>query len=457
MPNAEGVAGAHLVRYGTAADQKYLLGDFLGTYDQLVINANMVAHMPSALASLVTQKMQRKPYFIDPQTHAFQHGRTHLESSTTGEIKRSIRDLVEAYGQPIEQPVLERGEAVLPTDFSEDDVQDGFCERVLDFQESRLRTEVKDSDVSKYYEFLEEEGIAEGIGVVRPSLLVAPYFYLDARNARRWLPVNQALAAKSIAKGVSRGLPVGVQVVISRDVLATPRVLDDVVNHYSGLAPAAFLIWVSDMPEDDASESVLTGFIHLVGALGKSAPVVNLYGGYFSIALMRTGKLPQLTAVTHSLEYGESRDVVPVGGGIPVAKFYLPNLHSRLATRDALRAIRALDGFTNRETFLNTICGCAECQSIIVNQPERDFGTYGVTVSKSVKGRGGRLIAREYPTNETKDHCVRHYMWAKQREYAGSVSVESVVAALRDVYARLARVLPDSVAHCEVWANVLEA
>jgi hypothetical protein len=457
MPNADGIAGAHLVRYGTAADQKYLLGDFLGTYDQLVINANMVAHMPSALASLVTQKMQRKPFFIDPQTHAFQHGPSHLESSTTGEIKRSIRDLVQAYGAPIERPVLERGEAVLPADFAPDDVQDGFCDRVLDFQESRLHAEVKDSEVSKYYEFLEEEGIAEGLGAVRPSLLVAPYFYLEARNAQRWLPVNEALAERSIAKGVNRGLPVAVQVVISRDVLATRRVLEAVVNHYSRIAPAAFLVWVSDMAEDDTSEGVLTGFIDLVRALGASAPVINLYGGYFSIALMRTGKVPELAAVTHSLEYGESRDVVPVGGGIPVAKFYLPKIHSRLATRDALRAIRVLGGFASRETFLGTICPCAECQSIIGNDPERDFATYGVTVTKSVKGRGGRLVAREYPTTGTKEHCVRHYMWAKEREYADAVSVESVVADLRDAYSQLARVLPDSVAHCEVWANVLDA
>src|SRR5229473_8351096 len=220
MPSASGIAGPHLVRYGTAADQKFLLGDFLTTYDQLVINANMVAHMPSALASLVTQKMRQKPYFIDPQTHAFQHEPAYLESSATGKIKRSIRDLVDAYGDPIVRPVLQHGEAILPHDFGVD-VQDGFCDRVLDFQENRLRSQIKDSDVSKYYEFLEEEGIAEGMDAVRPSLLVAPYFFLEARTARKWMPVNIALAQRSIKKGVGRGLPVAVQVVISRDLLAS--------------------------------------------------------------------------------------------------------------------------------------------------------------------------------------------------------------------------------------------
>ncbi len=51
----------HLIRYGIAADQKYLLGEFLDTYDQLVINAAMVAHQPSALAMLITQRAKNKP------------------------------------------------------------------------------------------------------------------------------------------------------------------------------------------------------------------------------------------------------------------------------------------------------------------------------------------------------------------------------------------------------------
>ena len=47
MPRRSPVAGFHLVRYGIAADQRFLLGDLLDTYDQLVINATIVAHMPA--------------------------------------------------------------------------------------------------------------------------------------------------------------------------------------------------------------------------------------------------------------------------------------------------------------------------------------------------------------------------------------------------------------------------
>jgi hypothetical protein len=449
--SAEGIAGPHIVRYGTAADQKFLTGEFAETYDQLVINANMVAHMPSALATLITQKAN-KPFFIDPQTHAFQHASTHLASPKTGEIRRSIRKLVEAYGDPVQGPVL-RSESVLPSDFEDAPTREAFCERVLAFQESSLKGEVEESGDAKYYQFLEEEGLAASFGAMSPSLLVAPYFYLDERTGRDWVPVNVACAEHCIAGSVKRGLPVAVQVVLSQDVLRS-GLLQEVVQAYSVLRPAAFLVWVDGLAEDEASVELLRAQVDLFEQLGAAAPVINLYGGYFSVALMHTKRLSSLVAVTHSLEYGESRSVVPVGGGVPVAKFYLPVLHSRLVIRDAVRSIKVLGGFASRDQYLATICNCAECGSIIRQHPEDDFGAYGVTKSKVVRGRNG-MITREYPTTETKEHCVRHYMWVKQQEYAETADVAATCATLTSVGNTLRRALGAGVAHCQVWATVL--
>jgi hypothetical protein len=449
---ADGIAGPHIVRYGTAADQRFLTGEFADTYDQLIINANMVAHMPSALATLITQKTN-KPFFIDPQTHAFQHASTHLASQKTGGIRRSIRRLVEAYGDPVEGPVL-RSESVLPTDFANASSRDDFCDRVLAFQESTLKSEVEESNDAKYYQFLEEEGLAASFGTMRPSLLVAPYFYLDERTGKAWLPVNIACAEYCLQVGAKRNVPIALQVVVSQDVLRS-GLLKPIVDAYSTLRPAAFLVWVDGLAEDEGSEELLRAQVGLFEQLGRAAPVVNLYGGYFSVALMHTGRLSSLVAVTHSLEYGESRSVVPVGGGVPVAKFYLPALHSRLVIRDAVRAIKVLGGFSSRTKYFDTICRCAECEQVIQQNPEADFGAYGVTNAKIVRGRGG-MVTREYPTTETKEHCVRHYMWVKQQEYQETADIGKTCTALGDVGAKLRRALGDSgVAHCGVWATVL--
>ena len=125
-----GIKGTHLVRYGTAADQKYLLHDFLNTYDQLVINAKMVAHMPTALASFVTTRAQNKPYFIDPQTYIFQHDIDYLISSgKKGGIKKSICKLLEKYGNPVKS-CIEKNTPVLPKDFRTSSIRKNFCEKL---------------------------------------------------------------------------------------------------------------------------------------------------------------------------------------------------------------------------------------------------------------------------------------------------------------------------------------
>lgn len=98
--NDKTIIGRHIIRYGIAADQKYLVGDFLSTYDQLVINASMIAHMPGALTSFIMERTRNKPFFIDPQTYAFQYEIYHLQNSK-GKLKRSIKNLLKAYKESV--------------------------------------------------------------------------------------------------------------------------------------------------------------------------------------------------------------------------------------------------------------------------------------------------------------------------------------------------------------------
>jgi hypothetical protein len=93
---------------------------------------------------------------------------------------------------------------------------------------------------------------------------------------------------------------------------------------------------------------------------------------------------------------------------------------------------------------------------VIRDNPEADFAAYGDTTKKVVRGRGGTMT-REYPTTETKEHCVRHYMWAKAHEYYETANIATTCAALRDTATKLRRPLGDDVSHCVVWATVLES
>jgi hypothetical protein len=175
MPS--GITGLHLVRFGTAADQGYFLDDFADSYDQIVVNANMIAHMPAAMATFLAVRA-RKPFFIDPQTVAFQHEVDHLLSTSkksTGEIKRSWQRIIEYYGDPINR-ALRSQRPILPEDFKDDKECRDFCNRVTNFQYSELANEFSEGDDAAYVKYLaEEEGVSD---LASPNLIIAPYFFL---------------------------------------------------------------------------------------------------------------------------------------------------------------------------------------------------------------------------------------------------------------------------------------
>ncbi len=443
-------AGQHLIRYGIAADQKYLLGEFLDTYDQLVINASMVAHQPAALAMFITQRSKNKHYFIDPQTHAFQQEIGNLQSTSTnsyGEIKKSIRTLIERYGSPIKKQILVNKQSIFPEDFSEDKTRRGFCRRVINYQCEAISSHAQESDAAPYYEFLEEEGVSD-FGLFAPSVVIAPYFYMDSLTLDDWLDVNIDCASDSVGIVNKKGYTLCIQIVISKDVLFDKSQVKQLVKAYSKIKASAFLIWIDAFDEADVSESLLGSYINFIKGIKRSGvPVISLYGGYFSVLLMHQGLLD---GVTHSLEYGEQRSVTPVGGGIPVAKYYLPCLHKRLQFRDALRAIRAL-GVVNKKAFFKNICGCAQCRKLITSGKAINDFTENYGRTKFIKGR-------QYPTPETKDNSVRHYMWCKSKEYKPR-SINKLVEQLRDTSKndKLKRAVGlENFAHCEKWVKVLK-
>lgn len=440
------LVGRHIVRYGTPADQKYLLGDLLPTYDQLAINANMVAHIPGALASFVAQRARNKPYFIDPQTHAFQHDIIHLESSSTasqGEIKKSVRRLIDAYGAPIEDAVSQERRCVLPEDFSRVRLRRDFCKRVMNFQLKALADQAKSSETAKYYGFLEEKGIVEQAGF-RPSFVIAPYFYMEGSTIEEWLELNLQFAEDAGSVVAKQNVPLAVQVVISQDVLCNPELRNRIVDTYSRINTDAFLVWVDSFSEQQSSESALQAFVELASGLKEKAPVVNLFGSFFSVLLLHSGIL---AGVVHGLEYGEDRSVKPVGGGIPVAKYYVPALHTRLSFRTALRAVRSLGGMTSVDDFFDKVCDCQQCKEVIKSNPDTDFIGYGRTKA---------IGAREYPLPDTKNNSVRHYMLCKSEEFAGGADIQDILEELQSTADNLRKELgTENTEHCRAWAHVL--
>ncbi len=439
-----GIKGKHLVRYGYAGDQKHLVGKVLNTYDQLVFNARIVSHMGGGIAVFRSRDALNMPYFIDPETHAFQHDISNLQSNSTqstGSLKRSIVNLLNAYGDPVRRVVMEENRSILPEDFGNAELTKGFCNRVIDFQMNSLPNNAERNATKKYYSFLNKK-LKKGYRFI-PELVVAPYFFMEGNTFDNWVSVNIACARQSIELARKKKIPIGVQIVISQKVLLNPSQIEELISRYADLKGAdVFLIWIDSLSEHKASRDLLESFVELARQLGKTAPVVNLYGGFFSVLLCHANILK---AVAHGLDYGEYRSVTPVGGGISTAKYYFPATHSRLLFREALRGARKLGGMASVAEFHSHLCDCDQCRKVISNNPNDDFAEYG----RTRQGKDGR----PYPTQETKDNCIQHYMWCKAKEYKQNTDVKRSLKEMTDACSALRGVIGTS--HCYVWGNAI--
>ena len=439
------LAGPHLVRYGIAGDQKYLVGDLLDTYDQLVINARMVAHMAAGLALFLTQRAHNKPYFIDPETHIFQHDPEYLQTTSEESetrLKRSVDRLIESYGNPVEHIVKEK-QSILPEDFGNKTQRIEFCRRVIKFQLKAISDRVQDTENVEYYEFLKKKGVVESSSFT-PTLVVAPYFCMDGNTFEDWIDVNIKCAGDSQEIADELDIPMAAEIVITQSVLSDSEKMKSLIDKYKTLEPAVFLIWVDAFSEHEVSEGLLKEFVNMLEKLKETGSrVVNLYGSYFSVMLLHCRTLD---GVTHGLEYGEERPLLPVGGGIPTAKFYLPALHLRLRHRDALRAVKALGGIESVESFHCNVCNCLQCKKTIARDADKDFGNYL---------RTKRVNNRDIPYPETKDNSVRHYMFCKQKEF-GRSGGDTDLKQLKDAAEHLRRFVgPENADHCAKWADVI--
>lgn len=459
--NDLGIAGLHWIRYGTAGDQKYLIGDFEETYDQLVINGNMVAHMPSSLSHFITQRA-KKPFVIDPQTHAFAHDLSHLQStskSSNGDIKRSWKKLLGHYGEHISKILLHYSRPLDPKDFDEENLRYDFVEKVLTFQNNAITGELETGEDREYLEFLQNEKNIDPF-IRPPAILIAPYFYIDGPLYEEWLDLNIELlndARRILNSKKDYQQFLAAQLVLSKDILGEESVRNEIVQKYSKAKPNAILLWIDNFSEHNASEFELIHYKELLkGFANEEIPVVNLFGGFFSVALARLkSEIQNLSGVCHGLEYGETRPVIPLGGGIPVARFYSRQLHHRLPPRVALRVIKILGGLENVETFLEKICDCKNCESIISEDPIADLNAYFETKSSSF-WRAGKRISMEFPTSIASDNCTKHYLLCKQWEYNENWNV----AVLKDKFKENSHLLRKEIGseysgHLSVWEKLI--
>ena len=124
----------HIYHYNTNSEQRYFLGrEHRDLYDIIALNGNIVSHTTSGVAAFISTT--GKKFFIDPQTHAFQHPTINLKrdisEKESGEppnyqFKPSIEKLaIERLGG-VFTSVIQKDKPLNPDDFSDNNIMGVF-------------------------------------------------------------------------------------------------------------------------------------------------------------------------------------------------------------------------------------------------------------------------------------------------------------------------------------------
>ena len=449
----------HIYHYNTPAEQRYFLGELRSLYDMIAMNGNIVSHAPAGVAAFLATA--NKPYYIDPQTHAFQHKTNHLKRNTAKqgeprnyEFKPSIVNLAkDRLGGPF-AGVIDSDRPLQPPDFLlssgkfNTTVIEQVCVGTTNFQTNTLIESLGE----------EEREFVEETGDLLPEFIVAPYFYLSPNHYKRWLDITSI--CYSTTKGLVKDRPVFLCLAISRGALHLG--LASLLSTVASLKPDGILLWIDEHEEESLAEHEVRSYIELLSSLKNSTDVVyNKHGGYLSVILGHKEIGPKLDGVAHGINYGESRSIVPIGGGIPMARFYFPSVHSRLRWGDALYIAKGKDWLSTATAYRANVCKCARCVALIKEKgtPDQAFAEYGKSKPVSRRHPSGTIVSLDFPTKEAKQAAAQHYLFNKAHEFElnGSMSLREILDHFSTTYNAISEVTGDDlISHLEVWRGVLE-
>jgi len=451
----------HIYHYNTNGEQRFFLGSKLHPlYTLIAMNGNIVSHTPAGVAGFIANTA--KPFYIDPQTHAFQHATSNLKRDVSDrekgeppkmEFKPSIVKLAERLGTPFSS-VIDNDRPLAPEAFIEGGGEPNaasireICEKAVEF-ETRILLDSLDEEAK---EFLDEKNQFD------PALVVPPYFYLSPNRFKDWLKIN--IAAFEETRSIERSKPIFFPILVSQGTLAEQST--EIIEAVERVAPDGILLWIDGHTEETLSGNQVELFIKLTAGLRRfSGDVFNIHGGFLSILMGHNHLKNGLTGVGHAVNYGESRSIIPVGGGIPLAHFYFPSIHARLRFGDALGIMLAKGYLKSTESYLDNVCRCTECNELLAEKKgsaDAAFYVYGESTPTRVKRRSGSVVSLEYPTKEAKQAASCHYLFNKAKEFQDveRLPFKQLVGTLRESYNELSSdVGEELVAHLNIWDSIL--
>ena len=403
----------HLVLFGTLGESRYFLRKFKDKFDLIGFNANMIAFAPEGMAAFISQ-LKNKTYFIDPQTYAFQQPVRTLMKKKDGSLtpKKSLERLARLFGSKISE-IFGNSSLVLseltPVEY------ETISKNVLTFQRDFIQSNVSE----EIKEFL-------GDSILQPAFIIAPYMYLEVDDFGNELKSN-IIFIEQAKKNLKDEEKLFAEIALSQDVINQDNFIDEIAKEYNSANVDGYIIWIDDFSEIKASEFLLKKYKLFLQKLSlNSTPILMLHGSYLSV-IFSSDQIRLLAGVGHGIEYGESRALLPVGGGVPTAKFYFPNYHYRIdydpTTQDILLKTKWI---SSMEAYFDNVCSCDVCRDLIKSDSvDQHFQKYGETKISEKNGKA-------YPTGQALHLSREHYLYNKIKEYStiNSLNLLSIITSL---------------------------
>ena len=407
------------LRYGVPASQQYLSKGGAAKYDTLFVNSKTFMQSANSVSMLAIENSNRgKELIIDPQTYSFQRSLEFLfgkPNKKTGAqtIKKTFLKLIDIYGGPFKKAVIDQKRPIESGDFNERDIK-GLSDVVMDFQREAIINQTTISKSKKYFMFLQKKKMID-LGEARPSALIPPYFYLDGIDDG-WLDLNLRFITAALKQLKSRE-ELYPQVVISQSLLTNRSAVTEMVASYARVLTnrTKICIWVDEFDESVVKQSVIRDYLYLLEKFNNLGDVYVLYGGYFTILALSI--ISNRGGVAHGLEYGESRKVYPVSGGVPSSKYYFPKFHKRYEVLEVIEICRKLKWLETKSIFNKNVCNCQTCLQQIGVDVKGSLAKYANTAP--AKSGSGRLV----PTAKTRHVCLEHYLNVKNEEYNKALNI----------------------------------
>lgn len=446
-----------MLRYNTGTDKKAFV-QFKNNYDVVIFNATIVAHSGASVADLVS--MHSHKYIIDPQTHIFQQETAAISSdpkSPEKPIKQSILKYLHELPDSLSSIVKNEKRPLTVSDF--DGQIPSLVESVYSFESEYVSRFIEKKEYDKYLKFAHVEP--------SPKLIVAPYFMLKASQSLAeqddWLKLNNDALKISIQIKESNNLsvPVAAQLVLEKQVLLEKSFLSRIEQCYNVNGYDHIFLWIDDFNAFTSQKEINVAFSRLVELLNRIGKMpLMAYGGYESIILCAHDSPYRMYGVAQSVGYGEYRPITPVGGGMPVNKYYFPPLHQRMRFDEAA-FILSQQGYFDEQNPVNNelharqyyaeICSCKTCKDIIQNDIN-NFLQYNGSKPYIMKTKNG-LIERNRPTTDSLLIAALHFLSCKANEWkeTSNISFCELQQSLLDAYRQYK---PEELESIETWCNI---